>query len=163
MDCNSLISALVGGLLALAGSYLTLRGTKKETEKQECRELIALFYFLNSKMALLVKLGNHPNGVPTTTIISEDEILDVRKRFAVASRALSLSEIGDINSFCSSLKVLEGSRQDCINNNSRDIEIYQEILMQCLKELKNEDGNGINAIGIKIEQYFSKKLKNSYA
>jgi len=164
LDWNSLLSAFVGGVLALLGAYLTMRGTKKERERKDARELVPLFYFLNSKAAMLVKIGNHPEAVPITQIVSEEEISDIRKRLAFASRTLSLSEIGDINSFCNQLIVLEETRKDCYQSSpekyQKEINIYQTVLHECIQLLLNEDKkSGINIIGEKLEKYFSKRLK----
>lgn len=44
-EWNSIISAIVGGLLALSGTWITLRIKTKEKKESECRELIPLFFF----------------------------------------------------------------------------------------------------------------------
>ena len=163
LDWNSLISALIGGLLALLGAYLTMKGMTRENERKDSRELVPLFYFLNSKAVLLVKLSKHLEAVSTTKIVNEEEVSDIRKRLSFASRALSLKEIGDINSFCNQLIVLEGTRKDCYGAShkaySHNIIIYQKALQGCIQLLSNGEGtNGINEIGMKLEAYISRKI-----
>ena len=165
-DWNSFISAVIGGLLALLGTWLTLRGTIREREKEDCRELISLFYFLNSKVALITNLGNHPEGVPIMSIVSEDEILNVRKLYNVASRAISIEDIGEIDNFCNMLRTLEGIRLDFAEKRGKrtnNVELYHEALSRTLKCISpGADNKGINEIGKRIEYYFSNELKTEY-
>ena len=165
-DWNSFISALIGGGLALLGTFITLKGTKKQREKEDSRELISLFYFLNSKAGLLMKLGNHPEGVPVMSIVTEDELVTARKMYAVASRAITLDDIGEIESFCNSLRSLESIRRDCVDgkgNKQSNLDIYQQALLGILQSVNSGvDRKGITDIGKRIEYYFSKELKREY-
>ena len=161
-DWNSFISAIIGGLLALLGTYLTIRGTKKEREKEDSRELITLFYFLSSKVALLAKLGEHPEGVPLQHIVTEDELLNVRRMYAVASRAITLEDIGEVDSFCNNLRTLESARKDCISgkgNKQLNMDIYGAVLLDTLRCISPY---GESKIGKRIEYYFSKELKHEF-
>ena len=165
-DWNSFISAIIGGALALLGTFLTIRGSKTEREREDSRELITLFYFLNSKVSLITQLALHPEGIPIMSIVTEEELLNVRKLYSVASRAISLEDIGEIDRFCSKLRSLESIRNDWAKENSNKqitLSIYQEALSDALNAISQQDGcKGINEIGKRIEYYFSKELKTEY-
>lgn len=166
-EWNSFISAIIGGALALLGTWLTLRGAKREREKEDSRELISLFYFLSSKIALLAELGEHTEGIPMMNVVSEDELLNVRKSYAVASRAVTLSDIGEIDGFCNKLHSLESIRKDCLKDKGDgqiNINAYHQVLLDTLNAINsNGENKGINEIGKRIEYYFSKELKSEYA
>ena len=163
-DYNSVVSALIGGGLTMLGTIIAMKGTKKESKREDSRELVPLFYFLNSKAALLVKLGENPKSIPITKIIMENEVSDVRGRFSFATRALSLSEIGDINLFCNQLVLLENTRRECseasVETYEDRINAYQKVLLQTLPlVIDSEKKRGIHILGEKLERYFSKNLK----
>lgn len=166
-DWNSFISALIGGGLALLGTYLSMMGTKKSQEKEDSRELIALFYFLSSKVALILSLEKHPEGIPMLAVVTDDELADIRKRYAVASRALALEDIGEIELFCNRLRTCEIARKNWINSEDSRKQNSLNLYNLSLQDLRNsiipdEKNKGINEIGKRIEYYFSKELKKVY-
>ena len=101
------------------------------------------------------------------SIVTEEELLNVRKLYAVASRAITLTDIGEIDSFCNSLRSLESIREDCVKgkgNKQINAEIYGKALLDTLKSVSPHGENqGINEIGKRIEYYFSKELQDEYS
>ena len=163
LDWNSLISAIIGGLLTIVGTILALRITKIEKRKEECRELLPLFNYLRMKATLLNTNIEADLNVPRAPIATESETMDMVKRLSYAARVLSPEEIGEVISFFEYLRRLEIARANYSDNTNEAY--YQKTIFGCalgkakvLYFEKTNSKSGINEISHKLGCYIDKTL-----
>ena len=170
MDMNSLCGALIGGFLALLGTMISLKRTSKEKIRDEARQLIPLFYFLNSKCSSLMLIyANGDYNIPCTPVIVQEDVSDIRSRLGYASRVFSMRELGKIHSFCTELIELESARREILSNGKTDyiVKMYKSIVDDCMDMVHARGGSLSDSIDItncgeKLEHYLFNQFENMF-
>lgn len=170
MDMNSLCSALIGGFLALLGTMISLKHTSKEKIRDEARQLIPLFYFLNSKCGSLMLIYDDGGyNIPCTPVIVQEDVSDIRSRLGYASRVFSMRELGIIHSFCTELIELESARREILSNGKTEyiVRMYKSIVDDCMDMVHAHDAGSSDAIDItncgeKLEYYLFDQFENMF-
>lgn len=166
----SLVSALVGGMCALLGAFMTIKFYKKqekETRRKEDNRNIAGFYFMllekANKLCIWMKNTTEPFIVQVTPIYTNDENMFLYDRLQNILAVTSEEDVRELVAFLSDLHQLENARNECLISMHQGIQInnedktnYINILTHCEKKLyKSEEQNmrGILEILGSLEKY----------
>lgn len=161
---SSVIGAILGGVLALLGVWISQRLTKKEKEMDIKRKISTLYFLLIAKIELIEnaqKICDKEKNIysPVIVIFSAEERLKIYEYFSYAQKILNLKELSEVHSFCTRLQNLEVVRTA---NKEANKEAYKQVYKQVYKGLLDaavqtisgsEDTVGIRNIASKLKQY----------